>query len=323
MFSSSWIRFAACGRTRTAGSSRARTSWWRGTSCAATLGCPVCEARVRGARRGRGLRGWPRDVSRIVPCASNYPRHPAAGHESPRASAPPHCSDSPSAGGIVVLAGEWSAAANEIARDGRGLQLLALELRAAGSRVGGALSLARIADVLPLAAGCGAGSRSTRRTRRPRSSLAPRARSRRADDSSRPPRRAYPTRSRSSRATTNSGWRRRRRRARLPRCRSAVRRWRQAPPRAPRPCTQRRSARDNFRSIDAALHLERRRELAALDGEVVLEQHDLLRLLEVRETCRARRSPRFSIFARARADRRSDRGDPSTGCSCTSPTCSS
>lgn len=55
-------------------------------------------------------------------------------------------------GGIVVLAGEWSAAANEILEMTEEVQLLALDFPRA-LRSGGALSLARIGDVLPLAAG--------------------------------------------------------------------------------------------------------------------------------------------------------------------------
>ncbi|HMI58248.1 MAG TPA: hypothetical protein VK511_09375 [Gemmatimonadaceae bacterium] len=55
-------------------------------------------------------------------------------------------------GGIVVLAGEWSAAAREILEMVGDVQLLALNY-APGLESGGALSLARIEDVLPLAAG--------------------------------------------------------------------------------------------------------------------------------------------------------------------------
>ncbi len=55
-------------------------------------------------------------------------------------------------GGVVVLAGEWTAAANEILDMTEQVQLLALDYDNA-LRSGGALSLALIADVLPLAAG--------------------------------------------------------------------------------------------------------------------------------------------------------------------------
>jgi len=55
-------------------------------------------------------------------------------------------------GGIVVLAGEWSAAANEILEMTEDVQLLALDFERE-LRSGGALSLALIGDVLPLAAG--------------------------------------------------------------------------------------------------------------------------------------------------------------------------
>ncbi|MBA2686383.1 MAG: Trm112 family protein [Gemmatimonadaceae bacterium] len=55
-------------------------------------------------------------------------------------------------GGIVVLAGEWSAAAHEILTMTENVQLLALD-SALGLRSGGALSLALIAELLPLAHG--------------------------------------------------------------------------------------------------------------------------------------------------------------------------
>lgn len=56
------------------------------------------------------------------------------------------------AGGIVVLAGEWSAAAHELIAMTENVMVLALDYSHA-LRSGGALSLARIADMLPLAAG--------------------------------------------------------------------------------------------------------------------------------------------------------------------------
>ncbi|HEV7703822.1 MAG TPA: hypothetical protein VGO46_05985 [Gemmatimonadaceae bacterium] len=55
-------------------------------------------------------------------------------------------------GGVVVLAGEWSTAAYEVLEMVGEVQILALNY-APGLESGGALSLARIADVLPLAAG--------------------------------------------------------------------------------------------------------------------------------------------------------------------------
>lgn len=59
-------------------------------------------------------------------------------------------------GGLVVLAGAWAACADELLELVDGVQLLALDF-AAGTESGGALSLALIADVLPLAAGCARG----------------------------------------------------------------------------------------------------------------------------------------------------------------------
>ena len=59
-------------------------------------------------------------------------------------------------GGLVVLAGEWSACAQELLAMTDGVQLLALDF-ASGLESGGPLSLALIADVLPLAEGCARG----------------------------------------------------------------------------------------------------------------------------------------------------------------------
>lgn len=59
-------------------------------------------------------------------------------------------------GGLVVLAGEWSACALELLEMTDGVQLLALDY-AAGLESGGALSLALVGDVLPLAAACAKG----------------------------------------------------------------------------------------------------------------------------------------------------------------------
>lgn len=59
-------------------------------------------------------------------------------------------------GGLVVLAGDWSAAANELLSITDGVRLLALDY-AEGLESGGELSLALIDDVLPLAEGCARG----------------------------------------------------------------------------------------------------------------------------------------------------------------------
>lgn len=58
--------------------------------------------------------------------------------------------------GLVVLAGEWSACAEELLAMTDGVRLLALDF-ADGLESGGPLSLALIADVLPLAEGCARG----------------------------------------------------------------------------------------------------------------------------------------------------------------------
>lgn len=59
-------------------------------------------------------------------------------------------------GGLVVLAGDSSACADELLAMTEGVQLLALDF-APGLESGGPLSLARIGDVLPLAEGCARG----------------------------------------------------------------------------------------------------------------------------------------------------------------------
>jgi hypothetical protein len=59
-------------------------------------------------------------------------------------------------GGLVVLAGEWSACSEELLAMTEGVQLLALDF-AAELESAGPLSLALIADVIPLAEGCARG----------------------------------------------------------------------------------------------------------------------------------------------------------------------
>jgi hypothetical protein len=59
-------------------------------------------------------------------------------------------------GGMVVLAGAWAACADELLGMIDGVQVLALDF-AMGTESGGALSLALITDVMPLAAGCARG----------------------------------------------------------------------------------------------------------------------------------------------------------------------
>ncbi|MDQ2768820.1 MAG: hypothetical protein M3Y30_16900, partial [Gemmatimonadota bacterium] len=113
------------------------------------LGCPVCEARypvrdgVADFAPPSPVRDAGDDSSMRVELSST-PSELAL-----RAAALLGLTDG---GGIVVLAGEWSAAAYEILEMVEGVQLLALDY-APGLESGGALSLARIADVLPLAAG--------------------------------------------------------------------------------------------------------------------------------------------------------------------------
>jgi hypothetical protein len=106
------------------------------------LGCPVCEAR------------YPvRDGVADFTSGMAHPAGPSADAATDgmavRAAALLGLHEP---GGIVVLAGEWSAAANEILEMTEDGQLLALDY-VSELRSGGALSLALIGDVLPLAAG--------------------------------------------------------------------------------------------------------------------------------------------------------------------------
>lgn len=113
------------------------------------LGCPVCEARyavrdgIADFAEGSSRRDADDDSSMRVELSSTR------GALAVRAAALLGLAEP---GGIVVLAGEWSAAAYEILELVEGVQLLALGY-APGLESGGALSLAHIADVLPLAAG--------------------------------------------------------------------------------------------------------------------------------------------------------------------------
>lgn len=106
------------------------------------LGCPVCEARypVRD-----GVADFTAGVARPADPRSGAAREGMA----VRAAALLGLSEP---GGIVALAGEWSAAANEILEMTEEVQLLAFDFPRA-LRSGGALSLALIGDVLPLAPG--------------------------------------------------------------------------------------------------------------------------------------------------------------------------
>jgi len=106
------------------------------------LGCPVCEARyaVRdGVADFRAGASRTVNASALVDDAQSLALRAAAllGLTEP--------------GGVVVLAGEWSACAEALLDFVDGVQLLALDAVPA-LRSGGALSLALIPDALPLAA---------------------------------------------------------------------------------------------------------------------------------------------------------------------------
>ena len=110
------------------------------------LGCPVCEARfpvrdgVVDFAMGVEHREAPRD----------------AGGDDETAVRAAALLGLMEPGGMIVLAGEWSAVAREILEVTENIQLLALDY-ARALRSGGALSLALIGDVLPLAAGSARG----------------------------------------------------------------------------------------------------------------------------------------------------------------------
>jgi hypothetical protein len=106
------------------------------------LGCPVCEARYL-------VRDGVADFTAAVAQAVTPRAGVSTEGMAVRAAALLGLQES---GGIVVLAGEWSAAANEMLEMTEDVQLLAFDFPRA-LRSGGALSLALIGDVLPLAAG--------------------------------------------------------------------------------------------------------------------------------------------------------------------------
>jgi hypothetical protein len=106
------------------------------------LGCPICEARY--AVRD-GVADFSDGASR--PAATSAPARDAQALAL-RAAALLGLTDP---GGMVVLAGEWSTCADALLELVEGVQLLALD-PVRGLLSGGALSLALIPDVLPLAA---------------------------------------------------------------------------------------------------------------------------------------------------------------------------
>jgi hypothetical protein len=115
------------------------------------LGCPVCEARYA-VREGvadfrAGASPVPGSIGPVAPANANTVDD-IIQTRALRAAALLGLTES---GGMVVLAGEWSACANELLGMIEGVQLLALD-PAPALESGGALSLALIPDVLPLAA---------------------------------------------------------------------------------------------------------------------------------------------------------------------------
>jgi hypothetical protein len=121
------------------------------------LGCPICEARY--AVR-EGVADFAADTSRAadalrVASAARPAALPdvSAGADiiQARALRAAALLGLTEPGGLVVLAGEWSECADELLEIVEGVQLLALD-SAPELRSGGALSLALIPDVLPLAA---------------------------------------------------------------------------------------------------------------------------------------------------------------------------
>jgi hypothetical protein len=117
------------------------------------LGCPVCEARYA---VHIGIADFTVDVTRAPREPQTSQRQaptPASAGEARQARALRAAAllGLTEPGGIVVLAGEWSACAADLLEMVEGVQLLALD-PAPELRSSGALSLARVRDVLPLAA---------------------------------------------------------------------------------------------------------------------------------------------------------------------------
>ena len=108
------------------------------------LGCPVCGARYPVEE---GVADFSLGISTLFDGGDRSVAE--AGELAVRAAALLGL-DEP--GGLVVLAGAWTAAADEILEMTESVMLLALDYSPA-LKSGGALSLARIAGVLPLAAG--------------------------------------------------------------------------------------------------------------------------------------------------------------------------
>jgi hypothetical protein len=123
------------------------------------LGCPICEARY--AVR-EGIADFGADASGEVIASGTAHAHAAAHMPGAEVDTNEHGAQALAIraaallglmepGGLVVLAGEWTAGADSLLDVVEGVQLLALD-PVVELRGGGALSLALIADVLPLAA---------------------------------------------------------------------------------------------------------------------------------------------------------------------------
>lgn len=106
------------------------------------LGCPVCEARYA---IWDGVADFSDGARPRAPAGASAQHTQAL---ALRAAALLGLTDP---GGLVVLTGDWSAGADAMLEFVEGVQLLALD-PAIGLRSGGALSLALISGVLPLAA---------------------------------------------------------------------------------------------------------------------------------------------------------------------------
>ena len=116
------------------------------------LGCPLCEARY--AIR-EGVADFTADVARPadIPRAARSARERSTESDQALALRAAALLELTEPGGLVILAGDWSDSAESLLELIEGVQFLALD-SGTELRSGGALSLARIADVLPLAASC-------------------------------------------------------------------------------------------------------------------------------------------------------------------------
>lgn len=119
------------------------------------LGCPLCGARYEIHEGVADLTGGAAPPA-STPRVARSPRERSFENEQALALRAAALLELTEPGGFVVLAGDWSESAAALLELIEGVQFLALD-PVAELRSGGALSLARIADTLPLTAQCARG----------------------------------------------------------------------------------------------------------------------------------------------------------------------